>query len=42
MMFSIALLASQIAWPWLAGMILFGAANLLLAYALEMEIAGKG
>lgn len=42
MMFSITLLASQIGWSWLAGMILFGTSNLLLAYMLEMEIAGKG
>ncbi len=42
MMFSITLLASQIEWPWLAGMVMFGAANILLAYVLEMEIAGKG
>ena len=42
MMFSITLLASQIRWPWLAGMIMFGAFNLIQAYMLEMEIAGKG
>lgn len=42
MMFSVTLLASQIRWPWLAGMIVFGAFNLLQAYMLEMEIAEKG
>lgn len=42
MMFSVTLLASRIGWPWLALMIVLGGANLLLAYALEMEIAGKG
>ncbi len=41
-MFSVTLLASHIGWMWLTGMTLIGGANLVLAYALEMEIAGKG
>ena len=42
MMFSVTLLASRIGWGWLAGMAIIGAANLALAYAMEMEIAGAG
>ena len=41
MMFSVTLLASRIGWSWLAGMTVIGALNLLLAFMLEMEIAGK-
>lgn len=41
MMFSVTLLASRIGWGWLAGMTVIGAFNLLLAFMLEMEIAGK-
>jgi hypothetical protein len=41
LMFSVTLLAPQINWSWLAVMTVFGAVNLLLAYQLSMEIAGK-
>jgi len=40
-MFSVTLLASRIGWSWLAGMTIVGVFNLLLAFMLEMEIAGK-
>ena len=41
MMFSITLLASQIGWNWLVGMATIGTFDLLLAFMLEMEIAGE-
>jgi hypothetical protein len=41
MMFSVTLLASRIGWSWLAGMTAIGVVTLLLAFMLEMEIAGK-
>jgi hypothetical protein len=41
MMFSVTLLASCIGWSWLAGMTAIGVLTLLLAFMLEMEIAGK-
>ena len=42
MMFSVTLLASHIGWSWLAPMTILGAANMWLAYMLEMELVGKG
>jgi hypothetical protein len=41
MMFSVTLLASRIGWSWLAAMTVIGVLTLLLAFMLEMEIAGK-
>jgi hypothetical protein len=41
-MFSVTLLGAAIGWTWLVAMLILGAGNLAIAYALEMEIAGKG
>jgi hypothetical protein len=40
-MFSVTLLASQIGWLWLISMTIAGAAAMVFAYYLEMEIAGS-
>jgi hypothetical protein len=41
LMFSVTLLAATMGWKWLGAMTIVGVLNLGLAYALEMEIAGK-
>jgi hypothetical protein len=41
MMFSVTLLASGIGWGWLIGMAAVAAANLFLAYMLDMANAGN-
>jgi hypothetical protein len=40
-MFSVTLLATGMSWYWLAVMTIIGTVNLVLAYQLSMEIAGK-